>query len=468
MMHGCDSESPRAYATPYEWLEGKRRFVRILRTLCGDGCPDERQPGRRRRPDVTPEVLVAALNWYEQEHRRRTELTREAGVRLPIEEFVAEQKLDPVEREVVEILLVCVTDLTNDESRGMTVEEMTELLALGRRDEAQKLLPYFLPGGRLRRIAAGGLAGFVGPRRLCLEDDVIASLLGYEPEPEREPAEPGPEPACRCADIAGHLAEAGVVLDGAVVDALRTVWSFISRREVIREQWGFGGLARVPSGACLLFYGPPGTGKTLTAQTLARALGREPLVINYPDLLSKWVGESQKNTRAAFDEATRAGRVLVFDEADAIFARRTEIHCASDRLANNEVNTLLMELERFSGIVILTTNHAGVLDPALERRIRHRVFFGPPDVEARAGIWRKHLPEQAPLAGDVDLDRLAEEYRLTGGQIANAVMTAAALAAARLDDGPEPVAITMADFEAGAKQEARGYDAVENGSKLGF
>ncbi|HDQ99494.1 MAG TPA: ATP-binding protein [candidate division WOR-3 bacterium] len=371
-----------------------------------------------------------------------------------------------MEREVVELLLVFATDLTNDRSRGLAVEEIVELLALGRREDAQRLLPYFLPGSRLREMGADGISGFVGPRRLRLDDDLVASLLGVEPG--RKPTEAKSEPTCRCADITGFLADAGVVLDPAALDALRTVWSHIRCRDVIREQWGFGGPGRASGGVCLLFHGPPGTGKTLTAETLARALGREPLVINYPDLVSKWVGETQKHTRAAFVEAGRTGKVLVFDEADAIFARRTQVNTAADRFANSEVNTLLMEMERFAGTVILTTNHAGVLDPALERRIRHKVYFGPPDAGTRAGIWRKHLPEQAPLAEDVDLDRLAQEYRLTGGQIANAVMTAAALAAARLDDGSEKTRITMADFEAGAKREARGYDAVTNGSKLGF
>ena len=163
----------------------------------------------------------------------------------------------------------------------------------------------------------------------------------------------------------------------------------------------------------------------------ARAASRS--IVSYPDLVSKWVGETQKNTKAAFAEAAKTGKVLVFDEADAVFARRTEVRNSTDRFANGDVNTLLMELERFPGIVILTTNHADVFDPALERRIKYKVYFGPPDAQVRTEIWRKHLPKEAPLAPDVDLGRLAEEFKLTGGQIANAVLSAASLAASRLE-----------------------------------
>ena len=168
------------------------------------------------------------------------------------------------------------------------------------------------------------------------------------------------------------------------------------------------------------------------------------------------------------NEAARTGKVLVFDEADAVFARRTEVQSSCDRLANSEVNTLLMELERFPGIVVLTTNHAGVFDPALERRIKYKVYFGPPDAEARSEIWRKHLPKEAPLAPDVDLGRLAQNFKLTGSQIANAVMSAASLAASRLEADSDTGQITMADFEAAARRESNGYAEIGKNGRMGF
>jgi SpoVK/Ycf46/Vps4 family AAA+-type ATPase len=217
-----------------------------------------------------------------------------------------------------------------------------------------------------------------------------------------------------------------------------------------------------------LFHGPSGTGKTLTARVLCQALGREPLVISYPDLVSKWVGDTEKNTKAAFAKAAKADKVLIFDEADAVFARRTEVRNSTDRFANGEVNTLLMEVENFPGIVVLTTNLADVFDTALERRIKYKVYFGPPDAEARSEIWRKHLPKEAPLASDVDLGRLAQNFKLTGGQIANAVMSAASLAASRLEEDADTGQIAMADFEAAAQRELSGYAAEGSNGRLGF
>ena len=453
-----------AYATPLDWLEGKRRYVRFVYALCGGGCGQSR-PRPHSRSGADQELVVAALNWHEQEHNRREKLTRKAGLKLPMDAFVAEKELDPVEREVVELLLVAATDLNREEYKGLSIKEVVSFLAWGRPNQAQYLLPYFLPGSRLHRITGSEMADFFGSRRLKLPDEVVATLLGTDAQ--EEPAAPAPEPACLSADIAGFLADAGVVLGRDALEAIRVLWGSVRGQKVIREQWGFGTLKQVKTGTCLLFHGPSGTGKTLTARALARALGREPLVISYPDLLNKWFGETQKNIRDAFAEAERNGQVLVFDEADAVSARRSEGQDI-DRFRNSIVNTMLMELEQFPGIVIMTTNLAGVLDPALERRIRYKVYFGTPDAEARAGIWRKHLPEKAPLAPDVDFGRLAQEFKLTGGQIANAVMTAAALAATRLESNPDRVEIAMADFEAGAKREVEGYDSVTAKEGFGF
>jgi SpoVK/Ycf46/Vps4 family AAA+-type ATPase len=128
-----------------------------------------------------------------------------------------------------------------------------------------------------------------------------------------------------------------------------------------------------------------------------------------------------------------------------------------------------MELERAQGIVVLTTNHAENLDAALERRIRYKIHFGPPGAEQRAEIWRKHIPAKAPLGSDVDFDKLGQEHELTGGQIANAVLVAAASAASRIKNPGDGVTILMADFETAARRERSGYDeADQKPDKIGF
>ena len=463
-MNAARDVEMEPYTTPQEWLEGKRRLVRMLRQLCADASGGAR--ARREPPRCDREVLEAALNWYESRHSLRLSLTHAAGSRLPMDDFAEEMGLDSVEREVVELLLVAATDMTREDGRYVSSQEMVWLLARGEAEKAQDYLPYFLQGSRLLNAVLNREC--LGPPRLHLDDDQVRRLLGMERDPREEAAENGKRESSWNGDIAEFLSKSGIALGEQTLDSIKTVWGYVLRRDLIRDKWGFGALPQVSGGLCLLFHGPSGTGKTLTARALCRALGREPLVVSYPELVSKWVGEMQKNTSAAFREAARAGKVLVFDEADAVFARRTEVVTSTDRHANNEVNTLLMELERFPGVVILTTNHAGDFDTALERRIKHKVYFGVPDAPVRAEIWRKHLPREAPLAPDVDLDRLGERFKLTGGQIANATLTAASLAAARLDNDEQNGQITMADFEAAAERERKGYVECEGDGRLGF
>ncbi|MBD3175289.1 MAG: AAA family ATPase [Armatimonadia bacterium] len=222
-----------------------------------------------------------------------------------------------------------------------------------------------------------------------------------------------------------------VVLPNEVANQVRHVIDYVANQDLILGDWGFGE-SHGRSGQCtVLFSGPPGTGKTMTAQAIADALGRKVLIVCYPELVSKWVGDTEKNISSLFAEARACDAVLVFDEADAMFHTRVSVNNATDQSFNREVNVLLQEVERFEGCLVLTTNRAESLDPALERRIAVKVEFAAPDAQAREEIWRRHLPPSAPLADDVDLAALASEFRLSGGHIKNAALRAAVSAARR-------------------------------------
>lgn len=181
-------------------------------------------------------------------------------------------------------------------------------------------------------------------------------------------------------------------------------------------------------GLRMLFHGPPGTGKTLCAEVLARALGRDLLVVNLAFLVSKWIGETEKNLENVFDAAERAS-VLFFDEADALFGRRTEIGDARDRYANIETAYLLGRIESYDGVVVLSTNLRRNLDSAFARRLEFIVPFDLPDAAARERLWRLHAPTWARLSPDVRLEDLAALYDLTGALIRNAATAAGYLAA---------------------------------------
>lgn len=198
----------------------------------------------------------------------------------------------------------------------------------------------------------------------------------------------------------------------------------------VLDDWGFGQGRIERRGLRLLFCGAPGTGKTLAAEVMARDLGVDLLVVDLASLVSKWIGETEKNLAAVFEVAERSRALLLFDEADALFARRTETRDANDRYANLETAYLLQRLERYEGVAVLTTNLRANLDVAFTRRFEFIVEFPEPDAAAREALWRLHLPPAAPLAADVGLAELAAWYAISGAQIKNAALAGAYLAAA--------------------------------------
>lgn len=196
-------------------------------------------------------------------------------------------------------------------------------------------------------------------------------------------------------------------------------------RMQILNDWGFGRRLATGRGLTALFSGKPGTGKTLCAEVLAQELGMELAIVNVPDVVSKWVGETDRNVREVFSQARAQNALLLFDEADSLFGSRVKVEKAQDHYANMQVNNLLQEIERFDGIVLLTTNLDQNMDPAFARRILYRIEFPEPAAAQRARIWEALIPRVAPRDEVLDFAELAEAVELTGGQIKNAVMRAA-------------------------------------------
>ncbi|HMM35746.1 MAG TPA: AAA family ATPase, partial [Thermoanaerobaculia bacterium] len=225
-------------------------------------------------------------------------------------------------------------------------------------------------------------------------------------------------------------------------------------------EWGSSeGLLGSP-GVALLLYGPPGTGKTLAAEAIAGELGRALWRLRTDQLLSKYVGESEKRLAATFRAARSSGDVVLLDEADSLLSSRGGDR---QRWETSLTNLLLQEIESFTGVLVLTTNRDEALDPALERRLLARLEIGMPGPEEREQLWAKHLPPRAPLAADVDLPALARAYALSGSLIRTAALFTVAKAAAR----PDPKRLlTRADLhEAAAAQLAR---AREGKTMVGF
>src|SRR4030095_12722278 len=193
--------------------------------------------------------------------------------------------------------------------------------------------------------------------------------------------------------------------------------------------WGYGRKHARKTGITALFAGPPGTGKTMAAEIVAGSLGLDRYRIDLSAVVSKYVGETEKNLERIFRAADQGDAVLLFDEADALFGKRSEVRDAHDGYANVEVAYLLQRLESYAGLAVLTTNLRGNIDEAFIRRLDCVIEFPLPEEAERLRIWPLALPTEAPLDASVDLQFLARKFKLAGGHIRNIALTAGFLAA---------------------------------------
>ena len=224
-----------------------------------------------------------------------------------------------------------------------------------------------------------------------------------------------------------------LVLPAAERNVLRDIAAHVRQRALVYEQWGFAKQGARGLGITALFTGASGTGKTMAAEVLSCALRLDLYRIDLSTVVSKYIGETEKNLRRIFDAAESGGAILLFDEADALFGKRSEVKDSHDRYANIEVSYLLQRMEAYRGLAILTTNLKSALDTAFLRRIRFIVQFPFPDAEQRAEIWQRVFPRETPTDG-LRVDVLAQ-LNIAGGNIRSVALNAAFIAA----DAQEPV-----------------------------
>ncbi|HEY2669687.1 MAG TPA: AAA family ATPase [Rugosimonospora sp.] len=232
------------------------------------------------------------------------------------------------------------------------------------------------------------------------------------------------------AKVRPHCGWEDLVLPADRVAHLREICDQVRQHHRVFDRWGFGAKLSHGKGLSVLFSGPPGTGKTMAAEVLARELELDLYKVDVSGVVDKYIGETEKNLARIFDEAQAGNGILFFDEADAIFGKRTEVSDAHDRYANIETSYLLQKIEEYEGVVVLATNLRQNMDEAFTRRIRCIVEFPFPEADSRLRIWQGLFPREAPVGADVDFTMLAKEFAVAGGNIKNIVMNAAFLAAA--------------------------------------
>jgi len=277
---------------------------------------------------------------------------------------------------------------------------------------------------------------------LSLSASLLRHLLtGEEQRPEMGPAFPAKA-------IITTLDWDDLVLDAPILAEVDEIKAWAKHRRELLEDWG---LARqLKPGFRALFHGPSGTGKTLTASLLGKELGVDVYRVDLSQVVSKYIGETEKNLATVFTEAAQRSWILFFDEADALFGKRTQTSSAHDRYANQEVAYLLQRIEDHPGIVILATNLKSNLDEAFARRFQTTIHFAPPSATQRLRLWQSAFGGKVRLGPSVNLETVARAHELTGGQIINIVRHSCLMAVQRPDRK-----VAMADILQGIRREHR-------------
>jgi SpoVK/Ycf46/Vps4 family AAA+-type ATPase len=221
-----------------------------------------------------------------------------------------------------------------------------------------------------------------------------------------------------------------LILPDKIIGQLKHLEHYLAQQEVVMDKWGGSKVRPRGYGIKALFSGAPGTGKTMCAEVIAGSLGLDLFKVDLSAVISRWVGETEKNLKEIFDAAEGGATVVLFDEADALFGSRGDVKQAQDRFANQEVSFLLQRLEVFEGCAILTTNLQENIDEAFLRRFGAVVEFPVPSPSERRQLWERAIPGGAPRGGDLDLDYMADQFVLAGGSIVNAAINACVVAAA--------------------------------------
>ena len=217
--------------------------------------------------------------------------------------------------------------------------------------------------------------------------------------------------------ITTPLEWSALVLESKVREQIEEIKTWLTHGDSLMQEWGLN--KKIKPGYRALFYGPPGTGKTLTASLLAKSTGREIYRVDLSMIVSKYIGETEKNLSKVFDTASYKDWILFFDEADALFGKRTEASSSNDRHANQQTGYLLQRIEDFPGVVILATNLKSNMDDAFTRRFQTMIHITMPAAAQRLQLWQNAFSDSFPLAEDVDLNVIAEKYELAGGSIIN-------------------------------------------------
>lgn len=439
------STNARVIAAELDWLEGvlTARFAAYGRG--GEGVPPP-------SPDIAPPPSLESAKGPYAEFVRDLDLdpVDRLILALALTPYVAPERLDPflLQNAATGRRFTEFGGLIGQSHGGFLPTAETAMFLLSGGDLALRIAPHahFEAHRPLRRSGVLALDHQHADEppmsaALRLSSSGLARLLrGADDDPE-------PSPDFPAARVTTPLDWEDLVLDAPTMRQIEVIGLWIAHERTLMEDWGLA--RRLKPGYRCLFHGGPGTGKTLTACLLGKRHGLPVYRVDLSRVVSKWIGETEKNLAALFDQAQDRGWILFFDEADALFGKRTESRSANDRSANQQIAYLLQRLETYSGLTILATNQSAHMDEAFTRRFQSSIAFPMPDALARERLWRETFASRGfTLSPEIDFRELAARHELAGGAIINVLRFAALMAVKR-----DPARVELQDLIDGVRLE---------------
>jgi len=421
---------------------------------------------------VTTEKEIASIEerikTYENNIYSRKLLSLKNGIEPQFDKFIEKHKLNDIEEKIILYLLRMDARPGYHRSSGADILEVISYFYPDFIDTRK----YLYESSNLRKkdiICRDTYPyGTLLEHKFSVKEWAIREIYGHTMDEEYD------EQTSRFNDKVFLPTEAKINLDEIILSKeqhklIEQAIAQVKHSKLIFDDWGFGGRYKTSNGVVILFVGPSGTGKTITAEAIAKKLNKKLYTVDYSQVVSVWFGQLEKNIVKVFKKAEKDDAVLLFDEADALLGRRTGGPTSVDSSLNRAINITLQEIEKFNGIVILTSNLSTNLDRAFERRINLKIKFELPAEDACEKIWQMHIPKNAPISKDVNFKELAKRYPFSGGNIKNAVLVAARMAANR-SEKTEKIEITMNDFIEASELEVAGsavmnYNLCADGKK---
>ena len=432
------------YYIPLESIDGSFKdyteYLKAMTTLCLDFISDLKN--LLREPEIKRKEYLSSL--YKKKFSKLKQLREkseyESDEKYPITNFFDD--LTEEEGKVLQLLFSMNGVGIKTEKPYLIGEEVIASLNLlhdMKLEDARKIL---MVSSKLRKRTHIGFLDRADPElertKVAISESAISQIIGSEEDRikflEEQDNKESPSPR-RSKKDESILTKTGsphsiddVILPDNMRESIISVLNQYQQKEKFYDEWGMKEITGSKKGPSLLFSGQSGTGKSMMAQAIGNYLDKDVYYLPMENLLSSWFGRTEKNVKKAFDEINENEGVVIIDEAEGILQKRTSNRGAADATENRVVNLFLQGCESQKGIIILTTNYSIDMDKALNRRIDLKVHFPEPDYQARKQIWKKHIPDSLPLSDDVDIDRLARHYEITGGQIKNAVLYAGRMA----------------------------------------